>query len=81
MVNAYILVNLEGGEIPNVRERLIHMKGVTDANELFGEYDLIVHLDALTTGDIGKLVAKIRSLFPEIAKSQTMIVKEDAPQA
>ena len=50
MSAGYVLVNVEPGSESSVHEAALLLDCVTDANMLFGDYDLIVKIEAQDMG-------------------------------
>lgn len=73
-MEAYILINVKSGLERTMFQTLRNFKGITEVNELYGEWDLIVKASFDTVEDLDILITeKIRSL-PEIKNTSTMIV-------
>ncbi len=63
VVQAYILIQTEVGKAANVASEIAQIKGVTQAEDVTGPYDVIVRAEARTVDELGKLVvAKIQSV-------------------
>ena len=63
VVQAYILIQTEVGKAANVATEIAQIKGVTQAEDVTGPYDVIVRAEARTVDELGKLVvAKIQSV-------------------
>ena len=76
MSAGYVLVNVEPGSESSVHEAAILLDCVTDANMLFGDYDLIVKIEAQDMGEIAKhVVESIRSI-PGVAYTKTLACAE-----
>ena len=56
MVHAYILVQTEVGKAAEVATEIAEIKGVTQAEDVTGPYDVIVRIEAPSLDDLGKLV-------------------------
>jgi DNA-binding Lrp family transcriptional regulator len=56
MVQAYILVQTEVGKAAEVARRIGEIKGVTQAEDVTGPYDVIVRAEAPNVDDLGRLV-------------------------
>jgi DNA-binding Lrp family transcriptional regulator len=41
MVNAFILINIEGKDVREIATRLLEVKGVTEVYPIAGEYDIL----------------------------------------
>ena len=63
MVQAYILIQTEVGKAAQVAKEVAEIKGVTEAEDVTGPYDVIVRAEARNVDDLGKLVvAKIQAV-------------------
>jgi DNA-binding Lrp family transcriptional regulator len=56
VVQAYILIQTEVGKASNVAEVISAIKGVVQAEDVTGPYDVIVRAEAETVDDLGRLV-------------------------
>lgn len=56
MVQAYILVQTEVGRAADVARTIAKIKGVTNADDVTGPYDVIVKAEATNMDNLGKLV-------------------------
>jgi DNA-binding Lrp family transcriptional regulator len=55
-ITAYVLIQTEVGKAAHVTESVRKIKGVVSADDVTGPYDVIVHTEADTLDDLGKLV-------------------------
>ena len=63
VVQAYILIQTEVGKAAQVAKEVAVIKGVTQAEDVTGPYDVIVRAEARNVDDLGKLVvAKIQAV-------------------
>jgi DNA-binding Lrp family transcriptional regulator len=63
VIQAYILIQTEVGKAAQVAKEIAAISGVTQAEDVAGPYDVIVHADARNVDDLGKLVvAKIQAV-------------------
>jgi len=63
MVEAYILIQTEVGKAAAVAEAISDIKGVAQAEDVTGPYDVIVRAGAGSMDELGKLVvAKVQSV-------------------
>ena len=63
MIEAYILIQSEVGKAAQVAQEVAGIAGVTHANAVTGPYDAIIHAEAESVDDLGKLVvAKIQAV-------------------
>jgi DNA-binding Lrp family transcriptional regulator len=56
MVQAYILIQTEVGKAADVANEVRDIKGVTEADDVTGPYDVIVRAEAKNVDELGKLV-------------------------
>jgi DNA-binding Lrp family transcriptional regulator len=56
VVTAYILVQTEVGKAAKVAKEILEIKGVQQAEDVTGPYDVIVRAEARTIDELGKLV-------------------------
>ena len=56
MSAGYVLINVEPGSESEVHKIALTLDCVTDANMLFGDYDLIVKIEADSMGEILSLI-------------------------
>jgi len=63
VVQAYILIQTEVGKAAAVAREIAELKGVTQAEDVTGPYDVIVRAEADTVDDLGRLVvARVQSV-------------------
>ena len=63
MVQAYILIQTEVGKAAYVAKSIQEIKGVTNAEDVTGPYDVIVRAEARNVDELGKLVvARVQSV-------------------
>ncbi len=63
MVTAYILIQTEVGKAAAVATSIANIKGVTQAEDVTGPYDVIVRAEARNVDELGKLVvSKVQNL-------------------
>jgi DNA-binding Lrp family transcriptional regulator len=56
VVQAYILIQTEVGKAASVARSIADIKGVTQAEDVTGPYDVIVRAEARNVDELGKLV-------------------------
>ncbi len=56
MVTAYILIQTEVGKAAQVAKEIAEIKGVQQAEDVTGPYDVIVRAEARNMDELGKLV-------------------------
>ena len=63
LVQAYILIQTEVGKAADVAAEIAQIKGVTQAEDVTGPYDVIVRAEARSVDELGKLVvARIQAV-------------------
>jgi DNA-binding Lrp family transcriptional regulator len=63
VVQAYILIQTEVGKAAAVARQISELKGVTQAEDVTGPYDVIVRAEAKNVDELGKMVvAKVQAV-------------------
>jgi DNA-binding Lrp family transcriptional regulator len=63
VVQAYILIQTEVGKAAAVARQISELKGVTQAEDVTGPYDVIVRAEAKNVDELGKMVvAKVQGV-------------------
>ncbi len=63
VVQAYILIQTDPGKAAAVAREIGELKGVTQAEDVTGPYDVIVRAEARNMDELGKLVvAKVQNV-------------------
>ena len=63
VVQAYILIQTDPGKAAAVAREIAELKGVTQAEDVTGPYDVIVRAEARNMDELGKLVvAKVQTV-------------------
>ncbi|MGB1435416.1 MAG: Lrp/AsnC ligand binding domain-containing protein [Candidatus Thalassarchaeaceae archaeon] len=76
MSSGYVLINVEPGAETSVFEQLSKLSFVSDINHLFGDYDIIIKIEADGIGTIaGMVVESIRSISG-ISNTKTLACAE-----
>ena len=55
-ISAYVLIQTEVGKAANVAVSVRKIAGVVSADDVTGPYDVIVHTEAPSLDDLGKMV-------------------------
>ena len=76
MSAGYVLVNVEPGSESEVHKIVRKLDCVTDANMLFGDYDLIVKIEADSMGEIARHVVELIRAIPGVANTKTLACAE-----
>ena len=62
-VSAYILIQTEVGKAAKVAKDIVEIKGVQQAEDVTGPYDVIVRAEARNLDELGKLVvARVQAI-------------------
>lgn len=72
MAVGYVLLNVTPGEEHDVYLQLQQLESVSDATVLFGDYDLIVKLEAVDLSSIAKAVVESIRQIPGIVNTKTL---------
>jgi len=73
-VNAYILIEAEGGKAGNACMTIRKIPNVKKADAVTGMYDIIVLVEAENLEDLGELVVSKIQTIDGVRKTQTAIV-------
>ena len=76
MSSGYVLVNVEPGSESDVYKVALLQDCVTDANLLFGDYDLIVKIEASSMGEIARHVVDSIRAIPGVVNTKTLACAE-----
>ncbi|MAU85190.1 MAG: AsnC family transcriptional regulator [Euryarchaeota archaeon] len=76
MSSGYVLVNVEPGSESDVYKVALLLDCVTDANLLFGDYDLIVKIEASSMGEIARHVVESIRAIPGVVNTKTLACAE-----
>ena len=76
MSSGYVLINVEPGSESDVHKVALSLECVTDANMLFGDYDLIVKIEASSMGEIARHVVESIRAIPGVANTKTLACAE-----
>ena len=72
-VKAYVLLVTSVGKEQDVASSLKSIKGVINANPVYGEYDVVVEVATDTLEELNRVINEIRH-NPNILRSVTLIV-------
>lgn len=70
-VQAYILVQTEVGKAAQVAQEIAAIKGVTQAEDVTGPYDVIARAEARNVDELGKIVVARVQGVPGITRTLT----------
>ena len=69
---AYVLVVVSIGREFDVLDRIKRLEGITEAVVVYGEYDIVVRLEAGSMKEVDRVVTAIRSI-PSVLRTVTLI--------
>jgi len=72
-MKAYILINIQTGEIGEALSQLRQVKGVLQADMTFGEYDAVVVVEAPDLKALGRLVGWDIQTIPGVQDTITCL--------
>ena len=76
MSSGYVLINVEPGSESDVYKVALSLDCVTDANMLFGDYDLIVKIEASSMGEFARHGVESIRAIPGVANTKTLACAE-----
>ena len=71
VVQAYILIQTEVGKAAAVAREIADVKGVTQAEDVTGPYDVIVRAEAKNVNELGKMVVALVQSVDGITRTLT----------
>ena len=71
MVTAYILVQTEVGKAAQVAKDIVEIKGVQQAEDVTGPYDVIARAEARSLDELGRLVVARVQVVDGITRTLT----------
>jgi len=74
VLTAYVLIKVAAGAEARVFETLTKIEGVEEVNVVYGEYDIIVKVNARSMDELRNIVTKQIRGIRDIAKTETAIV-------
>jgi len=72
MAVGYVLVNVSPGQEYDAFQAMKDIENVVDATLLFGDYDVIIKLEAEVLGQIAKIVVDIIRQVPGVTGTKTL---------
>ncbi|GAA3745331.1 Lrp/AsnC family transcriptional regulator [Salinactinospora qingdaonensis] len=76
MVQAYILVQTEFGQVTDIAQRISEIDGVVRAEDVTGPYDVVVRAEAEDIDALGRLVVAPIQRLDGIARTLTCPIVE-----
>ena len=70
-VSAYILIQTEVGKAAQVAKEIAEIKGVQQAEDVTGPYDVIVRAEAPNVDELGKMVVSKVQMIDGITRTLT----------
>ncbi len=70
-VQAYILIQTEVGKASSVAAAIGRLAGIRAADNVTGPYDVVVHAEAATMDELGKMVSSQVALVEGITRTLT----------
>jgi DNA-binding Lrp family transcriptional regulator len=72
MVTAIVLINVQRGQVNEVAERLLEIRGVAEVYSVTGEYDLVAMVRVLHYDDLADVVTSHMLQLAAITKTHTL---------
>ena len=73
-VQAYILIQTDPGKAAAVAREIAELKGVTQAEDVTGPYDVIARAESESVDDLGKMVVSRVQMIDGITRTLTCTV-------
>ena len=75
-MDAYVLINIQTGEIREVVRQIRRVEGVTEAKMTFGPFDAVVTIKADDVNHIGRILTHSIQPIPGIVETLTCLAVE-----
>ena len=75
-MRGFVLVNTDIGEAPTVAEHVRKISGVTCADVVLGDYDIVAIVDFPDTGALNQLINRQIPGIPGVTRTITMLSVE-----
>jgi DNA-binding Lrp family transcriptional regulator len=72
VVKAYVIVTVKRGTEHEVAKKIREMKEVTEVLVTYGLYDLVIRIEAKSSGHLDKIITDIRQI-EEIEQTSTLV--------
>ncbi len=76
-MKAYVLINVQAGEIREVVRQVRRVEGVREANMTFGPYDVVAVVEAGDVKALGAILASSIQPVPGVVETLTCLAVED----
>ncbi len=73
-MKAYVLIQAEKGQSDKVSSELSGMEGILTVDRVFGEYDLVVTIEALNLEGLVVIVRNEIAPSPHVTRTETLVV-------
>jgi DNA-binding Lrp family transcriptional regulator len=77
MMKAFMLINIETGEIPEVVRQLQRIDSVSEAYMTFGPYDAVAVVSAKDVAHLGQIMSTIIQPIPGVIDTLTCIAVDE----
>jgi DNA-binding Lrp family transcriptional regulator len=77
MMKAFMLINIETGEIPEVVRQLQRIESVSEAYMTFGPYDAVAVVNAENVSQLGRIMSSVIQPIPGVLDTMTCIAVEE----
>jgi len=74
---AYIMINVKTGTEDEVCEKVLKFSEVEEAAAIYGEYDLILKVEAKDMNRLDKLIVDRLRAIPDILLTATMLIAKE----
>ena len=79
MDQVYVLITVKYDKLRKVVDELLKVKEVKDMHTLYGQYDIIIHIQAKDMGSIDQILMQQISKIEGIERTETLFVSDTAP--
>ena len=76
-VKAYIMINVKTGTEDEVCEKVLKFSEVEEAAAIYGEYDLILKVEAKDMNKLDKFIVDKLRAIPDILLTATMLIAKE----
>ncbi len=76
-MKAYLLIDIQTGQLQQVVQQLRRVEGVREANMTFGPHDAIAVVEGEGVGDIGRIMAEGIQPIPGVLETLTCLAVEE----
>ena len=76
-MKAFMLINIQSGEIPEVVRQLKRIDSVTEAYMTFGPYDAVAVVNAVNVAHLGQIMSSVIQPIPGVIDTLTCIAVDE----